>query len=604
MRFRNGPLRFVNDISLNYKFVLIYLFCVLMPIIVINSLFLGQVSRNIEVREQRNLQLSMDRAVRELRDILIGGVTLSKSISTDRSFYELLDRDYEDAVDYYEQFAGSLHNKMTPFLSAYSYVDKIEIYTDNDSIESGGNYIYIDARVRGKQWYRTVNKNPDKISVFQYKDKDPMNTLKEIAPFSIIRKMNEYPIYGKHQKWLKIDLNVSKLAEIVGQNKPELNLRLVDGSGATIVSSFSASDSKQSEGEGDTSIPITFESPIGNESYLAGITLQGVADSGRIAAALRESREFIWMLGIFCTIVPTALIFVLFRSYNYRIKRLWRHMEKIHHGKFDLIRIPEGKDEIGGLIRSFNLMAAKIHSLINDVYKLEIQKKDLELEQVRAEMNLLQSQMNPHFLFNTLNALLVVSVKNQYGEVSEIIRNLSQLLRRMINWSEDLVPLEDEIRFTKMYLEIEKFRFSDRFGYTIEVEEEAKGMLVPKMCVQPLVENACKHGLQAVKGQRRIWIRAGMAASYLIIEVEDNGIGMDGGQLKEIHAKMREPRSDGTNVGLRNVYQRLQLYYGELADFRIQSEPDEGTKINCLIPIKSSLTEKERKEHAQSAVGR
>jgi len=232
-------------------------------------------------------------------------------------------------------------------------------------------------------------------------------------------------------------------------------------------------------------------------------------------------------------------------------------------------------------------MAAQIESLINDVYKLEINQKDMELERIRAEMKLLQSQVNPHFLFNTLNALLVVSAKNGYSEVTDIIRNLSQLLRRMLSWSDAAVPLQDELHFTEMYLKIEKFRFADRFDYRFSIEEEAASCLVPKMCIQPLVENACKHGLQAVKGQRVIRIEARRTDAYLYVQVEDNGKGMDEERLVEIRSLMNGSLDTDENVGMRNVYSVAAPLRGRV-DFYIDSGPNEGTRIGFRIPALSA----------------
>ncbi|GFN30174.1 sensor histidine kinase [Paenibacillus xylaniclasticus] len=599
MRLFSGLFRKVNDISLNYKFSLIYLLCVLVPIISINVMFFEQVSRNIQVREERNLQITMDRSVRELRDILLGAVTLSHSISVDRSFYEKLDLQYEDTVAYYEALNSGLRDKMTPFLSAYPYVDTIGIYTDNPTIESGGNYFFLSDSVRRSVWYEQMQEARGPIGLYVHREQHPMNAEKKKTYFSVVREMREYPIYNTYRKWLKIDINIGRIEQLMNQDKMDLNLSLIDPNGRIVFSTnqpkllenetFPLYDESRPAEEGQS---IVFERLLGEANYFEGWRLVGTADPHRISAALFESRKFIWIVAIVSTFVPTALIVIILRSYNDRIKRLLRHMTKVKNGKFDLIETVEGKDEIGGLIRSFNLMTKKIHSLIHDVYELEIQKKDLELESVRAEMNLLQSQMNPHFLFNTLNALLVVSAKNKYTDITEIIRNLSLLLRRLIDWTEDLVPLREELHFTEMYLQIEKFRFSDRFDYTIRIDEGAELLPVPKMCVQTLVENACKHGLQAVRGMRQIRVDVKIVSSYMIVEVEDNGIGMSSEKLNSIKAKMRKARGNGEGIGLRNVYQRLRLYYDDRVDFRIDSEPNGGTKVMFRMPIRSQIQEK------------
>ncbi|BBH22540.1 hypothetical protein Back11_38850 [Paenibacillus baekrokdamisoli] len=589
MRTTGGWLKFVNDIPLTWKFLLIYLLCILVPILTITALFFQQVSQNIETREKNNLQMTLNRASTKAMDFILGGVTLSHSVATDRSLYELMDQDYSDIVAYYDSYNSVLSEKMKPFLSAYPYVENISIYTENETIASGGNYFHLDDAVKNSPWYRKVADSPSSVNIMAYKDTDPMNSSNIREYLSIIRKLNGFPIYGHYVKYLKIDINVSGVDSILSQEKPYMNLRIVDDGGQIVFpSALFMSSSASPPPTGDEG--LTFNSRLGTASYIQGWTMAGVADGGLFQASLNDSERFIWLLAAISILVPTSLIFIILRSYNYRIKRLSRHMDKAKDEKFDLILFPEGKDEIGGLIRSFNRMTTKIQTLINDVYKLEIQQKDLQLEGVRAEMKLLQSQMNPHFLFNTLNALLVVSVKNGYTEVTDIIKSLSLLLRRMLSWSDDAVTLQDELHFTEMYLKIEKFRFTDRFDYTLEIEDDASRCYVPKMCIQPLVENACKHGLQSVKGQRYIRIEAQRVDAYLWIMVEDNGKGIDPDRLGEIRNQLNDGLNADENIGLRNVYKRLKLHYGDHVDLSIESGMNIGTKIRIRIPaLPSSL---------------
>lgn len=585
MRRPIGWLSFVNNIPLKWKFTLIYLLCVLVPILTINVLFFQQMSKNVQSREQVNLQMTIERTAKKIMDMIDGGVTLSHSVATDRTLYEVLDKDYADIVDYYERFNEVLTGKMRPFMSAYTYVENISVFTTNPTIVTGSNYFYLDQTAKRTPWYETISKSPSAIEVFIYSNFDPINVKQNKQYFSIVRKLNEYPLYGRYPKYVRIDLKVTSFDEILAAEKPYMAISMLDPNNRVMFPSSQYMKTTEPAGGGDDE--LVFRSPLGNPSYIHDWTLAGVADTHRFQTAFQSSKQFIWMLAIISTLLPTSLIFVMLRSYNYRIRRLARHMDKATNEKFDLIELREGKDEIGGLIRSYNRMAAQIESLINDVYKLEIQQKDMQLERIRAEMKLLQSQVNPHFLFNTLNALLVVSVKNGYTEVSTIIRNLSQLLRRMLSWSDAPVTLQDELHFTEMYLTIEKFRFADRFDYVLDIDETAANCLVPKMCIQPLVENACKHGLQAVKGQRCIRIEARRGDTYLHVQVQDNGKGMEESRLKEIRSMMNGSLDSDENVGMRNVYKRLRLQYGERVDFEIDSRTDEGTRISFRIPALS-----------------
>ncbi|MUT64698.1 sensor histidine kinase [Paenibacillus sp. NEAU-GSW1] len=583
MRRPIGWLSFVNNIPLNWKFTLIYLLCVLVPILTINVLFFQQVSENIQTREQNNRQMAIERAAKKAMDMIEGGVTLSHSVATDRTLYEALDKEYADIVDFYETFNGVLSGKMRPFMSAYTYVENISVYTENPTVISGSNFFMLDAAAKRSPWYEAVTGSSSAVQVLMYTDTDPINSKTRKVYFSIVRKLNEYPMYGRFAKYLRIDLKLSSMEGALKEENPYMKISMLSPQDQVLFPSSQYMKPAASTESGEDGEPI-FRSPLGNPSYIQGWTIVGEAEADRFQTAVQSSNRFIWMLAAISTLLPTSLIFIMLQSYNYRIRRLSRHMEKAKNEKFDLIVLREGKDEIGGLIRTYNRMVAQIDSLINDVYKLEIQQKDMELEQIRAEMKLLQSQVNPHFLFNTLNALLVVSVKNGYTEVSDIIRNLSQLLRRMLSWSDAAVPLQDELQFTEMYLKIEKFRFADRFNYSFHIEEEAATCLVPKMCIQPLVENACKHGLQAVKGQRVIRIEARRTDTYLYVQVEDNGKGMDEERVNEIRALMNGSLDTDENVGMRNVYKRLRLHYGERVDFYIDSSPNEGARISFRIP--------------------
>ncbi|URN96413.1 MAG: sensor histidine kinase [Candidatus Pristimantibacillus lignocellulolyticus] len=583
MRKQSNWPGFVDNIPLKWKFTLIYMLCVLVPILTINVLFFRQMSDNIQTHEQTILQLAIERAAKNVTDMIEGGVTLSYSVATDRVLYEVLDKDYDDIVNFYDSSYELLTGKMRPFISAYTYVENISVFTENPTVVSGNNYFRLDKETKRSPWYEVVSRSSSDVNVIMYKDVDPMNAKASKEYFSIVRKLNEYPMHGKYNKYLRIDLKLSSFNQILELEQPYMMLKMLNPQGEVLFSSskfMALNDSIDSSNDNR----LIFQNPLGSLSYISGWKLVGVAAEDRFQTAVQSSKRFIWMLAAISTILPTWLIFVMLRSYNYRIRRLSRHMDKATNEKFDLIQLREGKDEIGGLIRSYNRMAAQIESLINDVYKLNIQQKDMQLEQIRAEMKLLQSQVNPHFLFNTLNALLVVSSKNNYTEVTVIIRNLSQLFRRMLSWSDETVTLQDELHFTGIYLNIEKFRFADKFDYSFDIEEEAAKCLVPKMCIQPLVENACKHGLQAVKGQRLIRIEAMRKDKYLYVRVIDNGKGIDEERLTEIRSMMNESLDSGENIGMRNVYRRLQLHYTDRVDFYIDSRPDEGTSVSFRIP--------------------
>lgn len=588
-RFRS----IVNDIPLNYKFTFIVI-GVLLPIIVMNLLFMNRMSGIIKEREEQNLQISLERARKDIHSMIDGGVAVSHAIITDKFLYDALDRIYTNQLDFYYTFDEQLRRRVTSYIPVNNQIQRIGIYTNNPTVVPGGDYYLIDENVLNSNWYAEWQKTKGSFKVLAYRDTSVNNAVSMSSYLSIIEKMNYYNPNGSYQKLVKIDFYLSRFYDVIARERSYLDLYLVNDKGQIIVST-----DDRYQGEGDTDYTLfdmnkyTKDTnkelhviPIGNASYVKGWKLIGVPQETRIKKATLDMWLYFGVLAALMTLVTSMFIYVMLRSYNYRVKRLSRHMQKVRNEKFELINIDGGRDEIGDLIRNFNMMTAQINSLINNVYKLEIQQRSQEAERVKAELNLLQSQMNPHFLFNTLNALLVVSTKNNYTDVKDIIKDLSKLLRRLLNWRDDLVTLEEEISFTTMYLGIEKFRFRDKFQYEIDIHDDVRHYKIPKMSIQQLAENACKHGIQAIEGVGTVTISAEIVDGYLNIVVADNGQGMDKDQLKRVLTNMRsKEESAGSNIGIRNVYRRLELYYEDKVNFNIVSTLGEGTEVSFKIPL-------------------
>ncbi|HEX2927275.1 MAG TPA: sensor histidine kinase [Ruminiclostridium sp.] len=587
---KHKPLSRVNDIPLNTKFLIIYVVCILTPIIIINAAFLDKFYTVVIQREENNYNISMERAKNDINTMIEGGISVSHSISTDAILYNTFDKEYASGGDYYDIYNSTLRNKLSMYTAAYGYITSIGLYVDNPTIRAGGTYYYLDSSVRNSPWYKELAKTKEQVFIKTYVGSTSSPPIRKIRYLSILRSSGKNLLWGSCEKVLKVDISLEKFLPIFNREKDYLSLYLVDPQNTVVCSSKGINGlnnddeleklDKSSLGQDN----MILERSLGNSSYFKGWKLIGVTNRERISKSVGDTLRFILSFVLISVLISSLLMFIIVRSYNYRLKKLSKHMLKFRDGKFDLIDINEGEDEIGGVIRNFNLMAAKINTLINDVYKLELQKKNLELERVRAEINFLQSQMNPHFLFNTLNAILVVCVKNNYTEITDILKYLSKTLRRLLSWKDDLVTIEEELAFTEMYLKIEKFRFCDKFQYSINVNESLFSYKIPKMSLQPLVENACKHGIQAIKDGGLINIDIDMCDEGLRVSVRDNGSGMDPLALSELIENVKSEVELSTSIGIRNVYRRLILYYGEQISFNIESRVNTGTRIDFTIP--------------------
>jgi two-component system sensor histidine kinase YesM len=337
---------------------------------------------------------------------------------------------------------------------------------------------------------------------------------------------------------------------------------------------------------------------IGQMPYFDGWRITGVYNKYQIYNRQFVVLAYIMLITFSLAAFSVFLIWSVLNSMRYRLSALSNHIKKVREDHLEpLLLHNNGQDEVGWLIMAFNNMIAEINDLINDVYKLEMQKKNIEVENIRAEYQYLQAQVDPHFLFNTLNAILVSCVKNGYTELSEVISSLSKLFKRMLTNGSDLITVPEEIDFIDKYLAIEKFRFGNKFEYEIQITQEVidSKYLIPKMSIQPIVENACKHGLQSsADDNRRLIIKAEIQAKALVISVKDNGSGMSKEKVTAILNKLENPKTEikaeiesyderGSGVGIQNVYRRMIMNYGEMFHFTIHSAPERGTEIILCI---------------------
>jgi two-component system sensor histidine kinase YesM len=231
-------------------------------------------------------------------------------------------------------------------------------------------------------------------------------------------------------------------------------------------------------------------------------------------------------------------------------------------------------------------MIESIKQLIHEVYEEKIQKERLNNRQKQMEFKMLASQINPHFLFNTLETIRMKAHCNGQEEVANIVKMLAKLMRRNLEVGNKTASMQSEIDLVKSYLEIQKFRFGDRVSYEINLLCDIGTYNVVPLLIQPIVENAFIHGLEGKEGIGKIIVNVESDKDRLIISVVDDGIGMDKEKLKYIFKRLNDlNRSSEKSIGLSNVNQRIKLFYGDMYGLEIHSKVDEGTNVIISLPI-------------------
>lgn len=239
-------------------------------------------------------------------------------------------------------------------------------------------------------------------------------------------------------------------------------------------------------------------------------------------------------------------------------------------------------DEIGELGLTFNEMLDRIEGLIAKEYEAELAVN-------QAEYKALQAQINPHFLYNTLDTMSSIAQLRDCGEISELCQSLSNIFRYSLDTGTPFSTVAKEIAHLKNYIYVMNMRMQGEVEYIFDVEEDVLQDSLPRISIQPLVENAINHGLKNARGEKRVCIRAYKEQEYLKIVVEDNGVGISERRLDELR---KNYRGQENSIGLSNINARMQMLYGETYGVTIESVEGQGTRVVLTIPHKRAAEEK------------
>ncbi len=293
------------------------------------------------------------------------------------------------------------------------------------------------------------------------------------------------------------------------------------------------------------------------------------------------------IVSIVCLILEIVIVYIIASQITNPIRVLTRKMANVETLMYDSTNVETvgGNKEVLELSNSFNAMMQRIN---------ELAKKSIldEREKRLSELKALQNQINPHFLYNTLDSVIFLISKNENAKAEETIIALSKFFRISISRGRTIIPLENEIEHVMNYLKIQKLRFGKSLEYEININTDIKGLYVIKLILQPLVENSIVHGFDELDNPGRIKINVSKENKFIRFDIIDNGYGILESKIKEIYSNLKNiSKHDG--VGIKNVYQRLKIYYGEEADLKIVSVLDKGTNIQIFIPIDRMKSDEE-----------
>ena len=305
-----------------------------------------------------------------------------------------------------------------------------------------------------------------------------------------------------------------------------------------------------------------------------------VVDCTNVRELLSKSRQAqsIYVLTAVILVI-VALLFSRFmaRSITLPIQKLRDSMEKVQEGDFSISDVVVDSDnEIGSLTKSFDVMTHRIQELMEqNVYEQEQKRK--------SELKALQSQINPHFLYNTLDSIIWMAEGKKNEEVVLMTASLARLLRQSISNEDEVVPIANEVEYARGYLTIQKMRYKDKLEFQIEVEPSILHIPLIKLVLQPIIENAIYHGLKYKESKGLLVIKGFMKDGNAVLQVIDDGVGMDEETLAHIYDR-HKVNYHSNGVGVYNVQKRLKLYYGDDYGITYESKKGEGTTATITIP--------------------
>jgi len=582
---------FVNSIKIRNKLILAYLIVVIITVSLVSiylTVRMNQIVVNKSIADAENNVNTMQYRLEEITKV---ATKVSDMIYMDSNLASLLSQKYNGSSEFINAYNN--YQVVENYLKYYRELSNITIYSENETLLSTSTILKVNDEIRSEEWYKKAINGKGKISW-----KVTQNKLSDSEHVSLIRSINDSN--GRLIAVLVIDVNNYSLKAIADSDSN--SIIAIDGYTILLKENYDLRNELAGEIAEQLSANnklVTKTSFGGEESYL-------IMNSFKIEKALNNNLQVLVSLPalkiteqtnsvIFnslkvalAAVIGSLIIIVYFsKGISSRINSLRREMHRVVNGDFYIREKIYGTDEIGQLYQDLKFMIESIRNLINQVYVQEIQEEKLKASQKEAEFKMLSSQINPHFLYNTLETIRMKAFCKGDREIADIVKKLGKIMRRNLEVSGKPVPLKSELELISNYLEIQSMRFEGMVNYELIIDEEIniKEYMILPLLLQPVVENAFVHGLEERKEKGTILIRLYKEISELIIQIEDNGIGIEEEKLKILNETLNKVEDESKSIGMRNVNKRIKIHYGNEYGVKIESEFKVGTSVKIYLPM-------------------
>ncbi len=573
----------LDDYKLKKKLLILYICCVLIPLVATDSIVLYIVVHSEQVENQHVMENDASAVQYSLSNIIERAAGTAKNIYMNEYVEEFLNTEYETAMDYVVAYHTFMKNSL--FDSSIGLDNtQITIYADNETIVNGGEFCKLSS-VRETEWYQYLQQSDQDFVLYFYYDDSKSPAVDAKRKLYFVRKMNFFGS-GSCEKVVRVEIDYSNLVRVLNNMNYESRVYICED-GKILLSNDGYSNVGQNFATFDKYDEVGYEKEI---SYY-GTTWQLYILKGKnsVMASIGENMPLILLLLLSNAVLPWILMSQINRSITMRMQELSRAFESVDKDRLMELPRARGQDEIGSLMQNYNRMVRRTNELIQTVYKERLREQEMDIARQNAELLALHSQINPHFLFNALESIRMHSILKQEYETADMVEKLAIMERQNVDWGNDTVEIKREIEFVEAYLGLQKYRFGERLSYELDIDAACKELRIPKLTVVTFVENACVHGIESKTAPGWIFVRIFKEAQMLCIEVEDTGDGLDEEQLEELRERMQEASieklKEKGRVGMLNACLRLKMMTENETQFVIESEKGVGTMVQIRIPL-------------------
>lgn len=589
MRFLlNNISKRMNNLYLKKKLIILYTLCAILPITVLSLYLLTETRERLLILSDSQIQSNNQTNRSMLMSVTSLATSISKIIASDDDLLKIISTEYIDQKDVYSDYRN--FTLLNEFISNHVEIADIRVYISNPTVASSGKYYQITEKTKRTDWYLTLSQNQAEIT-WVHTDSFSSDAILYLLRKITIPNSSNYAI-------LAIGISSSYFSLINHDQLQSTYLTLDDGyifystDKSHIGRFLSLTPLEKLRGYSSSLYKFNNSRIMAMESSLNAYSSKQSFHITTISNDYQQIMKTLIIISgiiVIVTLVPLLLFVSFSNRYSSRLMIVREQMHKIAGGNLMIEDYYLGTDELGQLFQDMKATITEIQELHERILKEQKEKDQIALRQQQMQFELLASQINPHFLFNTLETIRMHALLAKQTELNNIIFKLGQTLRYLLETPSTTTTLDKELKHLEDYLEIQHFRFQDKLNYSIHVHPNLnlqRIVLLP-FILQPIVENAVKHGFSTKKKGGMIKINVFTRNSNLIITISDNGCGIAAEKLDELKRELSIVKEiAGSHIGMQNVNNRIKLYYGHEYGLHIDSVEGEGTTVSVQIPYK------------------